>query len=56
MLIGPSYCQFKCNVCQDVFGSRSKLFDHVRVEGHAAAVEQKGDTVPSGGKKGKKRR
>ncbi|KAI5454891.1 hypothetical protein NCC49_002167 [Naganishia albida] len=49
--------EFKCNVCQDKFGSRSKLFDHVRMEGHAAAVEVKGDRemAPSG-KKGKKRR
>lgn len=49
--------KFKCNVCQDKFGSRSKLFDHVRMEGHAAAVEVKGDQemAPSG-KKGKKRR
>lgn len=47
--------QYKCNVCGDVFTSRSKLFDHVRVEGHAAAVEGRGDRIPPGNK-GKKRR
>ncbi|KAJ9097707.1 hypothetical protein QFC21_004745 [Naganishia friedmannii] len=49
--------EFKCNVCQDLFGSRSKLMDHVRLEGHAAAVEVKDDRfLPPSGKKGKKRR
>ena len=30
----------KCNVCSEVFPSRTKLFDHIRAQGHALKVEQ----------------
>ncbi|TFK28209.1 DnaJ-domain-containing protein [Coprinopsis marcescibilis] len=45
---------WQCNVCQEDFSSRSKLFDHIKAEGHAAAtLEQSGKRGKSG--KGKKR-
>lgn len=47
----------RCNVCDDQFTSKSKLFDHVRREGHELAqpggrARQEAD----GGKKRKGRR
>jgi len=29
----------KCNVCAEIFPSRTKLFDHIRMQGHALKVE-----------------
>jgi len=40
----------RCNVCQQAFESKTKLYNHIRDEGHAAAVEG-----PKGGKKGKRK-
>lgn len=45
--------QHKCSVCAESFPSRTKLFNHVRDEGHAAAVPVSGPGGKS--KKGKKR-
>ena len=39
-------CGQQCNVCQHTFESKTKLFNHIRDEGHAATVE--------GSKRGKK--
>ena len=41
----------QCNVCSEVFPSRTKLFEHLKAEGHALKVEQTDDT-----KKGKKKK
>ncbi|KAJ3035197.1 hypothetical protein HDV00_004266 [Rhizophlyctis rosea] len=51
--------QWKCNVCREEFGTRNKLFDHIRRTGHALAGagevgERWGEEV-GGGKKGKKK-
>ncbi|KAJ3500639.1 hypothetical protein NMY22_g19195 [Coprinellus aureogranulatus] len=40
---------FQCNVCRESFPSKTKLFNHINEEGHAAAVPEKG-----GGKKATK--
>ncbi|KAG7450990.1 DnaJ-domain-containing protein [Guyanagaster necrorhizus] len=40
--------QFKCNVCSNVFTSKTQLFNHIRDMDHALA-----DDTPSRGKKGK---
>lgn len=34
--------QFQCNVCSAGFPSKTKLFNHIEAEGHAAAVPEKG--------------
>ncbi|KAJ3124267.1 DnaJ sub C member 21 [Nowakowskiella sp. JEL0407] len=33
-----STTDFTCNVCQEVFGTRNKLFDHIKESAHAAAT------------------
>ena len=43
----------KCNVCSQAFSSRTKLFDHIREQGHALKVEPVDDTQK--GKKKKKK-
>ena len=43
----------KCNVCSGVFPSRTKLFEHIREQGHAMKVEQIDDSQK--GKKKKKK-
>ncbi|KAI9005922.1 hypothetical protein BC832DRAFT_620814 [Gaertneriomyces semiglobifer] len=48
-----------CNVCGEVFTSRTKLFDHVRREGHAIAVntnEARSEDAAASSKKGKKKK
>ena len=45
----------KCNVCSESFSSRTKLFDHIRAEGHAIKVEPP-EGENSKGKKKKKRK
>ncbi|KAI5307900.1 hypothetical protein KEM55_007104, partial [Ascosphaera atra] len=44
---------FRCNVCSEQFPSNTKLFNHIREEGHA---ELKPVSSGKGAKKGKKRR
>lgn len=43
-----------CAVCKEVFSSRTKLFDHIDLEGHAAPVFAQKDK--GGGKKGKRKK
>ena len=43
---------FKCVVCQEAFPSNTRLFNHIKTEGHAAPLPQ---TKASGKGKGKKR-
>ena len=33
-----------CNVCSEIFPSRTKLFEHIKAQGHALKVEQTDDT------------
>jgi hypothetical protein len=47
--------QFNCNVCQEVFGSKTKLFEHVSESGHAMASEGAGASSGKKTKKGKKK-
>ncbi len=51
----PVQANFDCNVCGDSFPSRTKLFDHVKAEGHALAEPQagKGGKKASGKRKGR---
>nr|XP_022313073.1 dnaJ homolog subfamily C member 21-like [Crassostrea virginica]XP_022313074.1 dnaJ homolog subfamily C member 21-like [Crassostrea virginica] len=44
--------EMKCNVCQEVFSTRNKLFTHIKELGHALRVEQ---TASSGKKKKNKK-
>ncbi|KAG2018154.1 DnaJ protein [Coprinopsis cinerea AmutBmut pab1-1] len=46
-----SATQFRCNVCQEEFGSKTKLFAHIKAEGHAAATAE--HPPPQNGKKGR---
>ncbi|KAI5305630.1 hypothetical protein KEM56_003810 [Ascosphaera pollenicola] len=46
--------EMKCGVCAEEFTSRTKLFNHIREEGHAQL--KTAGSVGKGGKKGKKRR
>lgn len=50
-----SALEFQCQVCRAQFPSKTKLFDHIKTEDHAAPKPQ---TMPGGGKgnKAKKRR
>jgi DnaJ family protein A protein 5 len=43
-----------CAICKEVFSSRTKLFEHIDLEGHAAPVFAQKDK--GGGKKGKKKK
>lgn len=43
-----------CAVCKEVFSSRTKLFEHIEMEGHAAPVYA--PNTKAGGKKGKKKK
>lgn len=44
----------KCSVCSEIFSSRTKLFQHIREEEHAAAVPKTSSNAKSG--RGKQRR
>lgn len=46
----------RCNVCQETFTSRTKLFNHIKDTGHAMATEGHGGQRSSKkvGKKGKR--
>lgn len=46
--------EMKCNVCQEVFPTRNKLFTHIKELGHALRVEQ--PPAPSKGKKKKNKK
>lgn len=46
--------EMKCNVCQEVFPTRNKLFTHIKELGHALRVEQ--PPVSSQGKKKKNKK
>jgi DnaJ homolog subfamily A member 5 len=43
--------QIQCNICQEVFSSRTKLFSHINSTGHALADSN--DDRQKGSKKGK---
>lgn len=43
--------QQTCSVCHAVFESRTKLFDHIKDEGHAAIKTVPTQTVKKAGKK-----
>lgn len=43
--IGPTSSQHRCNVCNEIFPSRTKLFNHITDEGHAMAASS-ADTKP----------
>ncbi|XP_062575627.1 dnaJ homolog subfamily C member 21-like [Saccostrea cucullata] len=43
--------EMKCNVCQEVFPTRNKLFTHIKEQGHALRVEQ-----PPSSNQGKKKK
>jgi hypothetical protein len=47
--------QFSCNVCEEVYNSRTKLFEHVRESGHALASEGAGSSSGKKSKKGKRK-
>jgi len=42
-----------CNVCGETFESRTKLFEHINLEGHALANPRDGETTKKKGKKTK---
>lgn len=48
------HSQLQCNVCRESFVSKTKLFNHIRDEGHASAVPEKGGGSKKA-TKGKKR-
>ena len=44
----------QCNVCEETFESRTKLFEHINREGHALAdPRDRGDAPKKKGKKAK---
>lgn len=50
---------FKCNVCQALFSTRNKMFQHIKEQGHALKLDSKNDAHESqrqGKNKGKKKR
>lgn len=50
---------FKCNVCQATFSTRNKMFQHIKVLGHALKLDanlEADDSQRQGKKKGKKKR
>lgn len=48
-----SRSQHRCNVCDEVFASRTKLFDHITEEGHALATSEQ-EAKPHKGKQKKR--
>ncbi|XP_068732512.1 dnaJ homolog subfamily C member 21-like [Montipora capricornis] len=50
---------FKCNVCQALFPTRNKMFQHIKEQGHALKLDAKNDgheSLRRGKNKGKKKR
>ena len=55
----PAANSFKCNVCQDSFPTRNKMFQHIKELGHALNVDKNreaGESQRQAKKKGKKKR
>ena len=55
----PAANSFKCNVCQDSFPTRNKMFQHIKELGHALNVDKNreaDDSQRQAKKKGKKKR
>lgn len=55
----PAANSFKCNVCQDSFPTRNKMFQHIKELGHALNVDKNreaGELQRQAKKKGKKKR
>ena len=55
----PAANSFKCNVCQDSFPTRNKMFQHIKELGHALSVDKNreaGESQRQAKKKGKKKR
>lgn len=55
----PAAYSFKCNVCQDSFPTRNKMFQHIKELGHALNVDKNreaGESQRQAKKKGKKKR
>lgn len=55
----PATNSFKCNVCQDSFPTRNKMFQHIKELGHALNVDKNreaGESQRQAKKKGKKKR
>ena len=55
----PAANSFKCNVCQDSFPTRNKMFQHIKELGHALNVDKNreaDDSQHQAKKKGKKKR
>jgi DnaJ family protein A protein 5 len=48
--------QHRCNVCRQLFSSKTKLFTHIKDAGHALAVpvDDDGGGLKNDGKKGKR--
>ena len=52
---GENAADAKCAVCGEVFGSKTKLFNHIKEEGHAAPLTQIRGSA-GGGKGAKKKK